>query len=141
MNLKLKLLYTLLFLIPAYGFAQIKPNSTLFLKYVKVEGKKNMNGQNTINMLQAYLLEETSLIIKENLEDAEYTGEISLTDGAGSNRISQLTIIDNKDNTLIYKSKRVKGNANAFSGYNGTRHSIRKLVRNQLLKKYPSLKL
>lgn len=137
--MKIKILQIILCFLPVLTFAQIKPNSTIYLKYVKVEGKKNMNGQNTINMLQAYLAEETSLKVVTSLDSAKYTGEISLTDGAGSNRFSQLSIFDNTTNTLIYKSKRVKGNANAFSGYNGTRHSIRKLVRNQLLKKYPTL--
>ena len=134
-TLSLLVLFTLSSLIT---FAQLKPDSKVFLTFEQTQNEVNVDGENAVAMLKDYLIGKTTLIISESKESADFTFQLRVIEKKIGNRRGKLDIIDNQTLTTIFESKWVTGTSNAFYGYSGSRHAIGILVKDQLIKAFPN---
>jgi len=133
-----RLTFTLLFtLCSLISFAQLKPDSKVFLTFEQTQNEVNVDGANAVEMLKDYLAGKTSLIITDSKESADFVFQLRVIEKNVGNRKGKLDIIDNQTSSPVFESKWVTGTMNAFYGYSGSRHAIGILVKDQLIKAFP----
>jgi len=133
-----RLTFTLLFtLCSLISFAQLKPDSKVFLTFEQTQNEVNVDGANAVEMLKDYLAGKTSLIITDSKESADFVFQLRVIEKNVGNRKGKLDIIDNQTSAPVFESKWVTGTMNAFYGYSGSRHAIGILVKDQLIKAFP----
>jgi len=120
-------------------FAQLKPDSKVFLTFEQTQNEVNVDGENAIAMLKEYIVGKTSLIISDSKESADFTFQLRVIEKKIGNRRGKLDIIDNQTSNTLFESKWVTGTSNAFYGYSGSRHAIGILVKDQLIKAFPDI--
>ena len=135
-SLTLLLLHTFSSLIT---FAQLKPDSKVFMTFEQTQNEVNVDGDNAIAMLKEYIIGKTSLVISESKESADFTFKLRIIEKKIGNRRGKLDIIDNHTSATLFESKWVTGTSNAFYGYSGSRHAIGLLVKDQLIKAFPNI--
>ena len=118
-------------------FAQLKPDSKVFMTFEQTQNEVNVDGDNAIAMLKEYIIGKTSLVISESKESADFTFKLRIIEKKIGNRRGKLDIIDNQTSATLFESKWVTGTSNAFYGYSGSRHAIGLLVKDQLIKTFP----
>ena len=120
-------------------FAQLKPDSKVFMTFEQTQNEVNVDGDNAIAMLKEYIIGKTSLVISESKESADFTFKLRIIEKKIGNRRGKLDIIDNQTSSTLFESKWVTGTSNAFYGYSGSRHAIGILVKDQLIKAFPDI--
>jgi hypothetical protein len=120
-------------------FAQLKPDSKVFMTFEQTQNEVNVDGDNAIAMLKEYIIGKTSLVISESKESADFTFKLRIIEKKIGNRRGKLDMIDNQTSATLFESKWVTGTSNAFYGYSGSRHAIGLLVKDQLIKAFPNI--
>ena len=122
--------------------AQVVKESKVFLTYVDVEGRENVNGPDALQMLGSYIKGKTNLEMVDSAEEAEFTFELSVYKKGGmGNRRANVDVIHNASKEVIYSTGTVKGRSSAFNGYSGSRAAIGKTVKSKLLKEYKEIRI
>ena len=120
-------------------YAQLKPNSKVFLTYAEPPNEVNVNGEDAKAMLKDYLIGKTTVQVVESLEASDFTLQLSLYEKNLGDRSAKIVIIENSNSTILLETKWVRGTMNAFYGYSGSRHAIGRLVKDFLIDAYPSI--
>ncbi len=137
---QMKLSFTLILaLFSLAAYAQIKKDSSVFLTFENQEKEVNVNGVDAIAMLEDYIKDKTTLRVVSTKESAEYIVKLNVIEKNMGNRRGKLAILEQETSHVIFESKWMKGTMNAFYGYSGSRHAIGKLVKGELLGKFPEV--
>lgn len=112
--------------------------SRIFLKHIPIEGKDNVNGTDAKEVLKEYIEDETSCIVVDSEDEADFTMCLSVIKGFADARKARIILIFLEDNKEVFSTKWIKGFSNVFYRYSGTRHAIARIVKNELSAKYPA---
>ncbi len=118
-------------------FSQFSSGSIVYLDFDK---KTEVNGLNSVKMMKSYLLKYTSFQYADSKEQADYTIFVYIQTKAMGTRKGRITIVDNKTEKNVWVSKLTKGYNTAFYGYSGSRAAIGKIIKDQLIKKFPEIR-
>ena len=112
--------------------------SRIFLEFIPTENKENVNGADAKEMLKEYIKDETSCIVVDSVNEADFLMTLSVIKGFADARRAKITLIFLEGNKEVFSTEWVKGFSNSFYRYSGTRHAIARIVKNELSKKYPA---
>lgn len=125
-----------------YFKRQKEPNlikgSRIFLDFILTENEENVNGADAKEMLKEYLKDETSCMVVDSIDEADFLMNLSVIKGFADARKAKITLIYLENKKEVFSTEWVKGFSNAFYRYSGTRHAIARIVKNKLSKKYPA---
>ena len=120
-------------------YAQLQPNSKVYLTYAETPNEVNVNGDDAKAMLKDYLNGKTTVQVVESKEASDFTLQLSLYEKNLGDRSAKIVLIENANSTTLLETKWVRGTMNAFYGYSGSRHAIGRLVKEFLIETYPSI--
>lgn len=120
---------------------ELIPGSRLFLSYALTKNEENVDGNDAKAMLKDYIEGKTSCVVVNTIDEDDFIIELRVIKKIMADRSAKITISNILSNTLVYESEWARGSSTAFSGYSGSRASIGKVVKNQLLEKYPKIKI
>ncbi|MDR7129017.1 hypothetical protein J2X69_001352 [Algoriphagus sp. 4150] len=120
--------------------AQLAQDSNVYLAFEKQLDQADADELESINLLEHYLSDKTSLNVSEDKNDVDYIVQLSVVKKDLGNRRGKIMIIDPVSTHVIYESKWVLGIRNMFYRLSGERHAIAKLVSRKLLSEYPEVK-
>jgi len=118
----------------------LAPKSTLYLTFAQTEGEDNVDPSDAIDMLKAELDDKTSCVIVASADDADFIVELRVVKKFVDIRRAKVTIKHVFSSTTVLETDWVKGTANIYHGYSGTRHAIDKVVKREILKRYPIIR-
>lgn len=125
-----------------YFKRQEEPNlikdSRIFLDFIPTENEENVNGADAKEMLKEYLEDETSCMVVDSVDEADFSMNLSVIKGFADARKAKITLVYLENKKEVFSTEWVKGFSNAFYRYSGTRHAIARIVKNKLSKKYPA---
>lgn len=115
----------------------ITSTSNIFLKFTETLDKNNVDGPDAVNILKNELKNLTNFNIVESVDDADFIFELQVTKHMISGRKAKIKITGTLSNKVIFDSKLEKGSPTQYNGFSGTRQAIGRVIKRQILKKYP----
>ena len=122
------------------SIAQLTPSSKVLLTFEKTVNEENVDGNDAVGMLESYIKGKTNLEVVSSLKESDYILELRLFEKNMGYRKGKIDIIDSKTHNVIFSTDWVSAGSNAFYGYSGSRHVIGKLVKDDLIDKFPKIK-
>ena len=139
---KFKVLFAgALFFLAFNSYAQLKPDSKVFLTFVDIENEVNVDAEDAKGMLKSYLNGKTSLVIVDSIQSTDFVLRLSIIEKNMGKRKGKLDVLDNQTTIPVFESNWVKGSMNAFYGYSGSRHAIGRLIKKELLGAFPDIEV
>lgn len=112
--------------------------SRIFLEFIPTENEENVNGADAKEILKEYIEDETSCIVVNSVDEADFLMNLSVIKGFADARKGKIILIYLGNKKEVFSTEWVKGFSNVFYRYSGTRHAIARIVKNELSKKYPA---
>jgi hypothetical protein len=122
------------------SFAQISASDKVFLQFQDTEDEVNVDMVDACEMLKSYVDGKTTLTVVDSKEESDYTFVLYVIEKNMGDRKGKIDVLDSKTDKVIFESKWKRGTMNALYGYSGTRHSIGRVFKGQVLKKFKQIK-
>lgn len=112
-------------------------DSRLYLTYVEIEGKRNVDGPDAVRMLKSYIEGKTTCTVVNSKDEADFIVELSVYKSKG--RKAKIDIIHLGSNKVVFESKWRYGSSAVWNGYSGSRQAVGEVVKELLLDEYPEI--
>ena len=124
-------------LVSTASFAQLAPNSKVYLQFIETPNEVNVHDPYALLVLESYIKNKTTLLLAPSSETSDYTINLQVYEKKWGNRMGKIKFVDSKTKNLVFESKWKKGFLMASPYYCGTRHAIGRIFHNEpLLKVY-----
>ncbi|WP_439488701.1 hypothetical protein [Algoriphagus sp.] len=110
------------------------------LVFEKQVDQPDADEMESLNLLEYYLRDRTSLNVIEDKKEVDYILQLSVVKKGLGNRRGKLVVVDPVSTNVIFESKWILGTRNMFYGLSGERHAIARLVSGKLVSEYPEVK-
>jgi len=115
------------------------PTSNIFLKFTEVQDKNNVESIDALNILRNELKNLTKCNIVNSIDDADFIFEVQVTKYMITKRKAKIKITHITSNNIVFESELEKGAPSEFNGFSGSRQAIGRVIKKQLLNKFPEI--
>lgn len=115
------------------------PTSNIYLNFTEVQDKNNLESTDALNILRNELKKLTKCNLVNSIDDADFVFEVQVTKYMITKRKAKIKVTHITSNSIVFESEIEKGAPSEFNGFSGSRQAIGRVIKRQLLNKFPEL--
>src|SRR5690606_29938450 len=115
------------------------PTSNIYLKFIEVKDKNNIESIDALNILRNELKNLTTSNIVNSIDDSDFIFEVQVTKYMITKTKAKIKITHIASNNVVFESELEKGAPSEYNGFTGSRQAIGRVIKRQLLNKFPEI--
>lgn len=115
------------------------PESKVFVKAVTIEKKNNVDEKDILEVTIPELNKFTLCSVVSNEKEADFILEVKAYKYMITKRKVKLSLVHVQSNKQVFESSWMTGNPSEFNGFSGTRQAVGRLIKKELVIKYPEI--